>query len=471
MNIAGGRLAQMRKALANFRAARQGNVVLTFALALIPVFGLVGAAVDFSRGSSTRAALQSALDSAALMLSKEAPTLTTDQIQQKANDYFRAMFTRPEAQNIQVTATYDKTSSTLVVNGSTTVPTTISRLIGQYEMPIGASSTIKWGMSRLRVALALDTTGSMDSAGKIDALKTATKGLLATLKAAAMQNGDVYVSIIPFSKDVNVGASNYNANWINWTYWDAGSAIGPGNGWICLFGWCFKQGHPLTPQGSGASHDTWNGCIMDRGAAPPPGASPGWDQKVDLPTGSPETKWPAEQYSECPQPMIGLTYDWNALNAKVESLTPNGSTNQPIGLVWAWQSLVGGGPLTVPAKDGTLPYTEAIILMSDGLNTEDRWYSFGHPNTDVDKRMQHANGGTCKNIKDVMNADGKPRFVIYTVQVNTDGDPESQLLKDCASPDTDEPKGPKFFHLTSANQMVSTFSTIGTKLAKLRIAK
>jgi hypothetical protein len=66
--------------------------------------------------------------------------------------------------------------------------------------------------------------------------------------------------------------------------------------------------------------------------------------------------------------------------------------------------------------------------------------------------------GTCKNIKDA-------GITIYTVQVNTDGDPVSTLLQNCAS-------GPdKFFHLTSANQMVATFNQIGTNLAKLRIAQ
>ena len=67
-------------------------------------------------------------------------------------------------------------------------------------------------ITRLRVALALDNTGSMSSNGKMTALKSATKSLLTQLKAAATQNGDVYVSIIPFSKDVNVGSSNYNAS-------------------------------------------------------------------------------------------------------------------------------------------------------------------------------------------------------------------------------------------------------------------
>ena len=121
----------------------------------------------------------------------------------------------------------------------------------------------------------------------------------------------------------------------------------------------------------------------------------GHDQKVDLPTGAPETKWPAEQYDRCPQQMMGLSTDWNAMNTLVESLSPNGSTNQPIGLVWGWQSLVGGGPLTAPAKDPLYKYTEIVILMSDGLNTQDRWYGNGYQtNTSVDARMLSPNTST-----------------------------------------------------------------------------
>ncbi len=88
-------------------------------------------------------------------------------------------------------------------------------------MNVSASATISWGNSRLRVALVLDNTGSMADSGKITALQTATKNLLAQLKAAATNNGDVYVSIIPFVKDVNVGSSYNNENWIDWTDWDA----------------------------------------------------------------------------------------------------------------------------------------------------------------------------------------------------------------------------------------------------------
>ena len=49
------------------------------------------------------------------------------------------------------------------------------------------------------------------------ALKTATEQLLTTLQKAATNNGDVRVAIVPFAKYVNVGKSNVNKSWIDWT--------------------------------------------------------------------------------------------------------------------------------------------------------------------------------------------------------------------------------------------------------------
>ena len=48
------------------------------------------------------------------------------------------------------------------------------------------------------------------------ALKTATKNLIDQLHGAATTDGDVYVSIIPFSKDVNLDKSNFASDWIYW---------------------------------------------------------------------------------------------------------------------------------------------------------------------------------------------------------------------------------------------------------------
>jgi hypothetical protein len=91
------------------------------------------------------------------------------------------------------------------------------------------------------------------------------------------------------------------------------------------------------------------------------------------------------------------------------------------------------------------------LLLSDGLNTQDRWFT---DQGSIDARQQI----TCNNVK----ASG---ITLYTVHVNTDADPTSMLLKNCAS----DPS--KFFILTSANDMVTTFNAIGTQLSNLRVAK
>jgi uncharacterized protein YegL len=310
-------------------------------------------------------------------------------------------------------------------------------LAGFSQIPLTTSSTVNWNTAKLRVALVLDNTGSMADAGKINALKTASHNLLSQLKAAADQNGDVYVSIIPFVKDVNAGPENYNASWIDWTDWEEvnGTCNSRHHSYTTRSS-CVAHSHTWTPQ----NHNTWNGCVTDR------------DQNYDTLNTQPPSgaKFPAEQYSACPLSIMGLSYDWTALNNKIDAMSPNGNTNQAIGLVWGWQSLTTG-PMTVPAMDPNFQYQQIIILLTDGLNTQDRWYSDA---SSIDSRQST----TCNNIKNA-------GIVLYTVQVNTGGDPTSTLLQQCA---TDQSK---FFLLTSADQIVTTFQAIGTNLTKLHLSK
>jgi Flp pilus assembly protein TadG len=537
----------LRRVFGAFRKETGGNVALTFAVAAIPLIACIGAAVDFSHANSVKVAMQSALDSTALMLSKNVAALSDSQLQAMALSYFTALFNRPEASNIKVIASYTSSGGTsLSVSGSATVPTSFLGVIGYNQMQVSDSSTTKWGGSRLRVALVLDNTGSMSSDGKIGALKTATKNLLTQLQAAASTAGDVYVSIVPFVKDVNLGS--YNSSWANWIDWTAlapsgstpSSSVGPGsscpyssgwggNGYNCVTqpggssststipssgsnkgyicpsnsigcydsvattstttrvvssgSWASCNGYSnCSCTGSGSSKvcsqtttttsythtwfvDTtkWSGCVTDRGSSSGPVSD--YDRLTTAPiSGNSSSQFPAEQYSACPQPIMGLNYNWTAMSSLVDSMVANGSTNQPIGLVWGWQTLVGGGAFTAPALDSNYTYQQIIILLSDGLNTQDRWYGDGsHTSTQVDSRMYDSSGnGTCANIKSA-------GITMYTIQVNTGGDPTSTLLQNCASNTagtTDH-----FFLLTSADQIVTTFNTIGTNLTKLRLAR
>jgi len=415
---------------------QQGSVAPMLGIALIPLLGAVGAAVDYSQASATRTAFQNALDSTALMLSKTAALQTSSELQAAATHDFNALFIGSNAKNVTVTANYSSTSgSQLVLSGSATVDTNFLSILGIDTIHITASTTSTWGNTRLRVALVLDNTGSMASSGKMTALKTASQNLLTQLKSAAVTAADVYVSVIPFGKDVNVNPSNVNASWLRWDLWEEVNGK-CSNTTYTTKSTCTSHSKIWTH----AAHSTWNGCVTDR------------DQNFDTTNAAPvagATLYPTEQYSSCAVSLIGLSNNWTTLSSKIDAMQPVGNTNQAIGLQMGWQTLTAA-PFTVPALDPDYKYNQVIILLSDGLNTEDRWYTTA---SSIDTRQQK----TCDNIK----AAG---ITIYTVQVNTGGDPTSLLLKSCASDES------KFFLLTSAAEIVTTFGQIGTALSNLRLA-
>jgi Flp pilus assembly protein TadG len=429
-------MARLRTLLAKFLKNRRASVAPLFGLTVLPLMGAVGVAIDYTQVSASRTAFQSALDAASLMMSKNAANQSPEALQASATNYVNALFSRSNTSNVQVAADYTSTGGSKVsLTGTATVATTFLNLIGlPNHVDISASSKSTWGNSRLRVSLVLDNTGSMSSDGKMTALKTAAQNLLTQLQSAATNPEDVYVSIVPFNKDVNVGADKYNESWVRWDLWE------PLNGSCSKSKYttqskCVNNGYTWTPN----DRSTWNGCVTDR------------DQNYDTTNDAPLSGgklYPAEQYSSCPAAVMGLSNDWTKLSSKIEEMQPNGNTNQAIGLQMGWQSLTAS-PFAVPALDPNYTYTQVIILLTDGLNTEDRWYDNA---SSINARQEK----TCANIK-------AANIVLYTVQVNTGRDPTSTLLQNCASDKN------KFFLLTSADQMITTFNQIGTALSSLRL--
>lgn len=443
--------SRSRRLAAKFRRANGGNVAVMFAIAILPIMGFVGAAVDYTRVNNARTAMQAALDTTALMLSKDVSGLSAAEINEKAQKYFSALYKQhPEAKNVIVSAAYTssaKEGSKIVLNASASMETNFMKVAGYPQIDFGTSSTTVWGTTRLRVALALDNTGSMASSGKMNALKTAAKDLIDQLKTAAKNDGDVYISIIPFAKDVNVGKANKNAAWLRWD--------GQSDTWDENNGNCSDYSGKSKPKTKGAclnksgtwtvaNHDTWNGCVTDR------------DQNYDTLSTAPsivkaETLFPADQADNCPTEMMGLTYNWTSLKNKIDDMQPEGNTNQVIGMAWGWLSLLQQSPLNAPAEDSNFKYNKVIILLSDGDNTENR-FSTNKNSIDARQRL------LCDNAK----AAG---IQIYTIQVNTNNDNTSSVMSYCASSSNN------YFSTTTASGINTAFSSIGASLSKLRIAK
>ena len=416
---------------------RDGGVAPMLALAAIPIMGFVGAAIDFSRAASVRTAMQTALDATALMLSREAQGMAPADLQQKANDYFKANFSKPEAQNVQVTqqmTSPQEGSFTLKVTGSGSIDPAFTKLLGQAQLNFSATAEVKWGIKKLNIALALDNTGSMASSGKMTALKEAAHNLLNTLQNAAKKPGDVLVSIVPFAVDVNVGTSNVNASWIDWTDWEAANGTCSGGSYTKKSS-CELNGKIWTPK----PHSQWNGCVNDR------------DQNNDAnntatAAGSPATMYRAHQAANCPAAMMPLSSDWSALNAKIDAMTPTGNTNVTIGLQMGWQTLTPIAPFNAPAEAPDLD--KVLILLTDGENTQNRWTS---STSSIDARTQKV----CNNLK-------ATAIKVYTVRV-IDGN--GTLLKNCAT------KPSMYYDVDQAIELTSVFGSIAQNLANLRIAK
>jgi Flp pilus assembly protein TadG len=262
--------SRVRAAAGQFARAERGNIAVLFAIALVPVLSFVGAAVDYTRANAARTSMQVAMDSTALMLSKDLSdgTITASQINAKAQAYFTALFNNTDAKSVSVTATYTASTpqgSTIVINGAGYIQTDFMKVAGFPNLNFNTSSTTAWGNVRMRVAMVLDNTGSMADDGKMPAMQNAAKSLVDQLSALSKTDGDMYISVVPFSRDVNVGSSNYSQSWIDWSVWDADSNTN-------TFGTCSKSGITTRSSCTNSTNkgtwtpdrSKWTGCVTDR---------------------------------------------------------------------------------------------------------------------------------------------------------------------------------------------------------------
>jgi Flp pilus assembly protein TadG len=406
------------------RSDQGGNVLVTFALTIVPIIGFVGVAIDYSRANSAKAAMQAAIDSTALFLSKDAQTATSEQLSQKADGYFKALFTRTDVTNIAITPTLTTAAGTFTLNltGSGTVATMLTNVIGVDKLTINATSQVLWGIKKLELALALDNTGSMSSSSKMTELKKASHTLLDTLKKAAGKPGDVKVAIIPFDTTVNIGTTYKDQPWFDVS--------------------CSALGSPKKCNAS-TWKDYWEGCVRDR-------TYPN-DTNDAAPTTT-DTKFPIYDCGSLVK-ILPLTTDWTALNAKIDEMIPNGNTNVTIGLAWAWHALTISAPLSeavAPAPD----IDKVIIILTDGNNTES-WKNSNNTTVFSASEIDARTALACTNIK-------ATNIKIYAVRV-IDGN--ATLLKSCATNPS------MYFDVQSASQLNAVFTSIAQNLANLRIAK
>ena len=146
-----------------FFADQSGGVAPLFALGLVPMIGLAGAVIDYSRANAARTAMQATLDSAALMVAKDAQIIPPTQVNTVATNYFNAAFDRPEVRSLQVTASVGSGlngGTTVTAQATAFVATTFMQVLGRTSMDVTARTSVVNTNDGLGCVLALNRTAA-----------------------------------------------------------------------------------------------------------------------------------------------------------------------------------------------------------------------------------------------------------------------------------------------------------------------
>lgn len=403
---------------------RRGTIAVILALGALPLVLAMGAAVDYGRYTNAEQRLQAASDSVALMIAKDIEAgARPDEVAERLDRYF-ALEVQPNGPltDLSPTFAYDPATYTVTVDATGSVPTTFMALAGVEVMRIRAGSTVVNGSDYLEIALALDNTGSMASNRKLTELKRAANTMIEDIaRTPSGRDGRASIAIVPFGVTVNVGTNNVNAPW-----------LGP----VETERVCTGNGRNRTCRDV---ETAWTGCIGDR------------VQPFTVGNGHANTaaaKYPRKSENCRVAPILSLTTDFDDAGDRIDDMVATGNTNIPISLVWAWNMLTPGAPLSnarVPTeRERVMRY---LILLTDGQNTEN---TLGSSRVQIDTITED----TCTAVK-------AARITVFTIRV-IDGN--ASLLRDCAT------SANFYFDVSDPGILTDVFRQIMANISRLRIA-
>ena len=169
---------------------RRGNVVIIFSLAVVPLFVLAAAAVEFGRVSAAHSTLQSVADAAAL----DAAIFVSQQIAQgsnPSNGQVKSQFKNMVAARSVTTAKYSvftsnatltrtPTQITVAATAAATVKPMFGKFLHSNSYPVSVSATVTKRLADFaNISLVLDVSPSMAiaaTAADIAVLQSATGG-------------------------------------------------------------------------------------------------------------------------------------------------------------------------------------------------------------------------------------------------------------------------------------------------------
>jgi len=389
-----------------------GNTLAIVAAAMIPLAGMAGAAVDFSRAYLVKARMQQACDAGALAgrRSMSGSTLTTTDKQQALN-YFNFNFPNQLMESAVMSTTDANAANritTALDNGqlrmeaTTTVPTTLLRLLGINEIRVAANCLAEEYYVNTDLMLVLDTTGSMNcymtdalscsqdtekttsgtKKSKMremrDALKTLYSNLRPVQIALEAKNLRMRIGFLQFSSTVNVGklirAEDTAYVRSSYQYRNSSGVLKTATDWSTNW-----------------FNNSWAGCIEERGTSTALTAtsttipSDAWDLDIAKIPDSDTTRWAPYDFSSsgeqdygsayymtaCPKPAVHMK-SWasqSEFDSQVDTIvTGDGATYHDLGIIWGLRMIANNGIFGYrnPITYNNVKVRRTIVFMTDG---------------------------------------------------------------------------------------------------------
>jgi len=480
-------LAATRRKLSDFVRQDSGAAIVLFALATVPMVAFVGMGTDTARAYLVKSRMSSALDAAGLAGGRHFFSPTRDA---EINMFFNANF---PAGYMDATVSGphivdDELAERLTLTAEAQIPTTLMKVLGFDVLTVTAETEITRQMQALDVVIAMDMSGSMTSSSgsttRIAAARQAAKDLVDILYGDNGANDLLNIGLVPWNAKVNVmlEGSAYDSSLT------ASDPVAGFTNPISNAGQSevYTVNNSPVPLLSSPPAD-WQGCVYTRyidNAAD--------DDDADIllgPQDMPGADWPAWEpvgiegepvsggvctlspntWSECTpcldHGITPLQSQKQTILDAIDDLTgPQGYTNIPEGLGWAWRVLMPTAPFTEAVADPDYDLQRAIVLLTDGENhggIGDGYKTvFGSGSGAGANGMDDRLRLLASNIK-------SSGVVLYVIQFANNGTDLQALLQEVAS----GPGSPFYHYAPDDTALRAVFREIANDLSELRLSK
>ncbi|MEL7481133.1 MAG: pilus assembly protein TadG-related protein [Pseudomonadota bacterium] len=197
------------KQVLGFRRDEGGNIAVIAAIAIIPILAVAGMAIDFQLVITKKNTVQHTLDATLIAAARERQTGTEgDDLESFVRDQFNT-FIALNDQAIQCepvrVALVDGTEA-IDASVRCAQSTSLMSLFGTDEVNFTVSSGTIYGVGEVDVAFVFDLSGSMNTDGRLEALKTAAIDAVNTLIPDNNQNNqDVRLAFIGYNHAIDAG--------------------------------------------------------------------------------------------------------------------------------------------------------------------------------------------------------------------------------------------------------------------------